>query len=182
MISDTHGYLDPRVYEAFDGVDHILHAGDLGAEEVALELSALAPLTAVSGNVDAHLPAGRFPPLRLLGAGGRLFLVVHEGMAGGCAAPSLTCPLREHQPDLVVFGHSHKPYFGRVGDCCFFNPGSAGRKRFRFPRTVGRLVVEPEGEIRGRLISLEGRAADEMSFVVPPRGNARGGTLSGGGR
>ncbi|MEE8109683.1 MAG: metallophosphoesterase family protein, partial [bacterium] len=168
VISDTHGYLDPKVFEIFNGVNHILHAGDLGSEEVAIELEAVSPLTAVAGNVDVHLPQ-RFPPLGLFQAGGRPILIAHEGMIGGAPVPSLEGPLRQHKPDLVVFGHSHKPYFGRVGGCYFFNPGSAGKKRFRLPRTVARLVVSPEGEMSGRLISLEGRPSDEMSFVVPKR-------------
>ncbi|MFQ5915262.1 MAG: metallophosphoesterase family protein, partial [Nitrospinota bacterium] len=167
VISDTHGYLDPQVFEIFDGVDHILHAGDLGTEGVAIELESLAPVTAVGGNVDGHLAAGRFPPVKLFQAEGWTLLLVHEAMAGGSAVPSIQAPLRDHRPHLVIFGHSHKPYFGQVDDWYFFNPGSAGRKRFRLPRTVGRLVVRTGGEISGRLFSLEGRPGDEMRFVVP---------------
>jgi putative phosphoesterase len=169
VISDTHGYLDPKVFEIFQGVDHILHAGDLGTEEVAIELEAISPLTAVSGNVDVYLPAGRFPPLNLFEAGGWHILVIHVGMSDGLPAPGLEGPLREKNPDLVIFGHSHQPFFGQVGEYHFFNPGSAGKKRFSLPRTVGRLEVTAEGELSGRLISLESRSNDEMRFVLPGR-------------
>lgn len=169
VISDTHGYLDPKVFEIFQGVDHILHAGDLGTEDVAVELEAISPLTAVSGNVDTYLSSERFPPLCLFDARGWRILVIHVGMTDGFPSPGLESPLREKCPDLVIFGHSHKPYFGQVGECHFFNPGSAGMKRFSLPRTVGRLEVTAEGELSGRLISLEGRLNDEMQFVLPGR-------------
>jgi putative phosphoesterase len=169
VISDTHGYLDPKIFKVFQGVDHILHAGDLGTEEVATELEAMSPLTAVSGNVDVYLPSGRFPPLNLFEAEGWRILVIHVGMFDGSPAPGLDGLLREKNPDLVIFGHSHQPFFGQVGEYHFFNPGSAGKKRFSLPRTVGRLEVTAEGELSGRLISLEGRSKDEMNFILPGR-------------
>ena len=82
VLSDTHRYLDPQVFSLFKDVDHILHAGDLGSEEVAVELEALAPLTAVSGNVDGHLPAGRFPPFNRFKARGWSLLVTPRGPDG----------------------------------------------------------------------------------------------------
>ena len=174
VLSDTHGYLDPRVFDIFDGVDHILHAGDLGSESVAVELEAISPVTAVAGNVDANLPPGRFPALRLFRAGRTRILIVHEAIVRGKPLPAVEDHMRDHRADLVIFGHTHKPYAGRLapgggGDCFFFNPGSAGKKRFTLPRTVGRLVVEPGGGIAGRLISLEGRTEDEIEFATPGR-------------
>ncbi len=91
--------------------------------------------------------------------------------------PDVEAQVSEHGSDLVIFGHSHKPYAGRLAvsgggrgcDCFFFNPGSAGKKRFSLPRTVGRLVGGPGGGLTGRLISLEGRAEDEMEFTAPAR-------------
>ncbi len=182
VLSDTHGFLDPRVFDIFDGVDHILHAGDLGSESVAVELEAISPVTAVAGNVDAHLPPGRFPALRLFQAGRTMILVVHEAIVRGKPLPAVGDHVRDHRADLVIFGHTHKPYAGWPapggggsggggggGDCFFFNPGSAGKKRFTLPRTVGRLVVAPGGGIAGRLISLEGRTEDEREFAAPGR-------------
>ena len=179
VLSDTHGFLDPRVFDIFDGVDHILHAGDLGSESVAVELEAISPVTAVAGNVDAHLPPGRFPALRLFQAGRTRILIVHEAIVRGKPLPAVEDHVRDHRADLVIFGHTHKPYAGRPagrpragegeGISFFFNPGSAGKKRFTLPRTVGRLVVEPGGGIAGRLISLEGRTEDEREFAAPGR-------------
>jgi putative phosphoesterase len=164
VISDTHGYMDPRVFSIFEGVDHILHAGDLGAEEVAIELEALAPLTAVSGNVDAHLPPGRFPPFNRFKARGWNFLISHQALLGGRVLEALEPNLKLEEPDLVIFGHTHRPFYGWVGGRYFFNPGAAGRKRFQMPRTVGRLVMAEDGALTGSVISLEGEPKDEGTF------------------
>ncbi len=166
IISDTHGYLDPQIFEIFHGVDHILHAGDLGTEDVVIDLETIAPLTAVSGNVDAHLPRSRFPEVKFFEAGPRRFLVVHVGMSRNRPASLVTDLLRQRPADLVVFGHSHQPYFGQLSGCYFLNPGSAGKKRFTLPRTVVRLDVEGPGSISGAFFSLEKKKEDERSFWI----------------
>jgi hypothetical protein len=173
VLSDTHGYLDPQVFSLFKDVDHILHAGDLGSEEVAVELEALAPLTAVSGNVDGHLPPGRFPSFNRFKARGWSFLVTHEVLMEDLIIEELERVLELERADVVIFGHSHQPFYGQVGDQYLFNPGAAGKKRFRLPRTVGRLVIEKDGTLRSSVISLEGESEDEGTFVV--RGPLGGG-------
>ena len=133
VLSDTHGFLDPRVFDIFDGVDHILHAGDLGSESVAVELEAISPVTAVAGNVDAHLPPGRFPALRLFQAGRTRILIVHEAIARGKPLPALEGQVRDHNADLVIFGHTHQPYVGRPdvagGEDCFFSIREARERK-----------------------------------------------------
>jgi putative phosphoesterase len=132
VISDTHGLLRPEVVEVFRGVDHILHAGDIGGEDVLAGLAAIAPLTACAGNNDGWRcgPAGRSARVEL---GGLRFLVVH---VRDDASPLL----RQLPADVVVFGHSHKPTDERKDGVWWFNPGSAGPRRFSLPVCVG--VIE----------------------------------------
>src|SRR5438105_6545520 len=107
VISDTHGLVRPEVREAFDGVDHILHAGDIGGEEVLAELAAIAEVTACAGNNDSWKcgPAGRSARISL---GGLRFLLVH-------VRDDAAAELRRAPADVVVSGSSHKPADGRRG-------------------------------------------------------------------
>lgn len=141
VISDTHGLLRPEAVDALRGSELILHAGDIGRRELLDELRAIAPVTAVRGNVD---PPGwsDAPATQRVEAGQVALYMLHNideldlrPEAAGCAA--------------VIFGHSHHAGAERRNGVLYFNPGSAGPKRFHLPVTVGRLVVtaatvEPE--------------------------------------
>jgi putative phosphoesterase len=105
VISDTHGYLDPRAPAALHGVAQILHAGDIGSPAVVAELEAIAPLTAVQGNVDAGTPlARRFPTTQRLMLEGMRIYITHMGGEPADLARALPEP----RPDVYIFGHSHK--------------------------------------------------------------------------
>ena len=145
VISDTHGLLRPAVLEAFRGVDHILHAGDIGGEQVLRDLAAIAPVTACAGNNDGWLcgPAGRLARVEL---GGLRFLLVH-------IRDDARERLREEPADVVVFGHSHKPLDERVENVWWFNPGSAGPRRFSLPVCVG-LMERARGKWTARHVPL----------------------------
>ena len=151
LISDTHDYLDPRVAKIFAGVDHILHAGDVGQPMLLVELEQIAPVTAVLGNTDE----GMGLPLRLtevIELGGKKFLLHHivtpgDGpsfIPGGSKGPA---------PDVVMFGHTHKPFAQQFGRTLFFNPGYAGRQRFDLERSVALMEIGPEG-ITHRFVKL----------------------------
>ncbi len=140
LISDTHNYLDPRVLEVFRGVDHILHAGDVGQTSLIVELEQLAPVTAVTGNTDEGLPLRETEVLTLVG---RKFLI-HHIVAPAALSPRLAEQLKAQQPDVVMFGHTHKPFAQQMGDTLFFNPGYAGRQRFQLERSVA--IMELNGE------------------------------------
>jgi putative phosphoesterase len=150
VISDTHNYLDPRVHEVFAGVDHILHAGDVGQSLIIVELEQIAPVTAVIGNTDEGLPLRE---TELVTLGGKKFLV-HHIVTPGLGSPRIDRRLRDDAPDVVVFGHTHKPYVQQVETILFFNPGSAGKKRFDLPRTVALLEIA-NGRLTHKFISLE---------------------------
>ena len=153
VISDTHGRFDPKISSVFKGVSRILHAGDIGDLRVLRQLEQIAPVTAVWGNVDE----GSVPPgvdeMQTLQLGGLRIFMIH--ILGG--PQRLTRVLKQRidqaQPNVVVFGHSHKPLLETHGKVLYFNPGSAGPKRFSLPRSVGLLKCQ-DGKPKGELIYL----------------------------
>jgi putative phosphoesterase len=151
IISDTHGLLRPQVFEVFAGVEHILHAGDVGDPDILVELAALAPVTAVWGNVDGMELRARVPEVARLELGGVRIAIVH-GMQFGSPTPQKVAAAH---PDagLVVFGHSHRPLIQPVGPTLAVNPGSAGPRRFTDPVTVALAEIE-DGAVQARLIDL----------------------------
>jgi putative phosphoesterase len=132
VISDTHNHFDPRIPSLFAGVDHILHAGDIGLPWVIMELESIASVTAVLGNNDSGLS---FNETECLELDGRKFLVHHIVDAHRPAEPIRQRIARE-KPDVVVFGHSHKPFNEVIGNTLYFNPGYAGKPRFNLSRSV----------------------------------------------
>ena len=141
VISDTHGYLDPQIPKLFAGVDHILHGGDIGQPWLILELEQIAPVTVVLGNTDTDL---NFNETEVVQLGDRKFLVHH---IVDVRAPSETIRQRilRENPDVVVFGHTHKPFNQMVGKTLYFNPGYAGKQRFNLKRSVAILHCDDSG-------------------------------------
>lgn len=135
VISDTHGLLRPEAIAALKGVDRIIHAGDIGKPDILTRLGAIAPLTAVRGNIDRDAWPQEVPVSNVLELGKVSLYVLHNvkeldlnPKAAGFAA--------------VISGHTHQ-HAQQVRDgVLFFNPGSAGPKRFKLPVTVGRLVIQ----------------------------------------
>jgi uncharacterized protein len=141
IISDTHGHLDPKILGLFKGVDHILHAGDIGLPWLILQLEDVAPVTAVLGNTDAGL---QFKDTEVLQLDGRKFLIHH---VVDVTAPEEKVKRRiiRENPDVVVFGHTHKRFCQTVGKTLYFNPGYAGKPRFNLPRSVAVLTCDDKG-------------------------------------
>lgn len=134
LISDTHGLLRPQAVEALRGVDRIIHAGDIGGEEIVAALSAIAPVDAVRGNNDRDAWGARIPTELTLDIGGVAVHVLHD--------------LKELELDpvqaglkVVVAGHSHKPEVRQQDGVLYVNPGSAGPRRFRLPVAVAHLHI-----------------------------------------
>lgn len=149
LISDTHGYLDPRIGKIFAGVDHILHAGDIGPDLIIAQLEAIAPVTAVLGNNDSS-PC--FPLTQVLTLGGRKFLV-HHIVTPRELHSDLKARLDHEPPDAVIFGHTHKPFNEVIGGVHFLNPGYAGKPRFSQARSVALLELNAK-EMRPRFVEL----------------------------
>ena len=153
IISDTHGEFDPRIPHVFNAVRHILHAGDIGDVRVLHRLQQIAPVTAVSGNVDeGNLPPGVDEEKTVQLCGMRIFMIHILGSPQRLPR-ALQARIDEVKPDVVVFGHSHKPLIEKHGSVLYFNPGSAGPKRFSLPRSLGLLKVE-QGKPHGELVYL----------------------------
>jgi uncharacterized protein len=141
VISDTHNFLDPQISKLFAGVEHILHAGDIGQPRLIWELERIAPVTSVSGNTDD--PGFHYRPSEVVELGGRKFLVHHivNPIEPGEA---LAERIARAQPEVVVFGHTHKPFCQNIGGTLYFNPGYAGKLRFGLPRSVAILQCTPK--------------------------------------
>ena len=156
VISDTHGRLHPAVPELFAGVDAILHAGDIGGEEILEELRAIAPLHAAAGNVDGFScgDAGEEAWAEL---GGLRFYITHILDRPARVRPEVAAALRERQPNVVVFGHSHLPHNEKRDGVWYFNPASAGPRRFDYPVSVG-MFEKKDGRWRAHHIALDPRS------------------------
>jgi putative phosphoesterase len=152
VISDTHGLLRPQVFPVFEGVEHILHAGDVGPADLLTELEAIAPVTAVWGNTDGWEVRGRVPEVARLELGGVAVVVFHGMQIGSPTAAKAAAAYPE--AELVVFGHSHRAVIERVGGVLAVNPGSAGPRRFRDPVTVAIAELSP-GRTSARLVELD---------------------------
>jgi hypothetical protein len=141
VISDTHNHFDPSVPRLFAGVDHILHAGDVGLPWILLELEELAPVTAISGNNDDGLGYRETAVLQLAD---RKFLL-HHIVDPRQPARELARRIIRENPDVVVFGHTHRRFCETLGNVLYFNPGYAGKPRLGQPRSVAILECDAQG-------------------------------------
>lgn len=147
VISDTHGLLRPEALKALRGSQHILHAGDVGDSEILDKLATIAPVTAVRGNVDKAAWARKLPETEVLEIGGISIYVLHD-------IAQLDLKPEAAGFKAVIYGHSHVPKQETRSGVLYFNPGSAGPRRFKLPICVGRLVVE-RSEVRGEIVQLQ---------------------------
>ena len=146
VISDTHGLLRPEAIEALRGSEHIIHAGDIGAPEIIPALEEIAPVSAIRGNVDREPWAKKFPETDVVELAGVHIYVIHDLKA-------LDLNPRAAGFTAVISGHSHQPRQEIKDGVLYFNPGSAGPRRFRLPVSVGRLEII-DGKVSGRIIEL----------------------------
>jgi len=146
VISDTHGLLRPEALEALRGSRHIIHAGDVGAPEILDQLAVIAPVTAVRGNVDKGAWAGKLQDAEVVEISGFSIYVLHD-------LARLDLKPKAAGFEVVVSGHSHVPMQEKRDGVLYFNPGSAGPRRFKLPVSVGKLIVE-RGRVRGEIITI----------------------------
>lgn len=139
VIADTHGLVHPAVAEVFARVDHILHAGDIGGAHVLSALRKLAPLTAVDGNNDDA--SGE--EIERITIGGARVLLTHILPRPRKPAARVVASLKNEPADFVIFGHSHLPHHETIDRAVYFNPASAGPRRFDLPVAVG--LIEKRG-------------------------------------
>ncbi|MGD0098971.1 MAG: metallophosphoesterase family protein [Acidobacteriota bacterium] len=146
VISDTHRLVRPEILTALEGVEHIIHAGDMGSPDVIAELRRIAPVTAIRGNADAGDWAREFPETAIVQAGGIMIYVIHN-------IDSLDLDPRASEFSAVVYGHSHVPMQQTRDGVLYFNPGSAGPRRFHLPVSMGYLTVRGKS-VSGEIILL----------------------------
>src|ERR1700724_2679402 len=147
VIYNTHGLLRPEAVETLRGSDRILHAGDIGAPEILEALAKIAPVTAVRGNVDTASWARALPQTEVVEAGGVSIYLLHD--LGRLDLKPEAAGFR-----VVVYGHSHQPKIEEKNGVLYFNPGSAGPRRFRLPVSVGRLTITA-GKAQAELVELK---------------------------
>ena len=146
VISDTHGLLRPEAVNALRGSDRIIHAGDVGDPAILEALSKVAPVSAIRGNVDREKWARRLPLTDVLEAAGVAIYVLHN-------LEELDLKPESAGFAAVVYGHSHVPKQETKNGVLYFNPGSAGPRRFRLPVSLGRLTVEGY-KLRAEILTL----------------------------
>ncbi|HEY1528950.1 MAG TPA: metallophosphoesterase family protein [Candidatus Angelobacter sp.] len=146
VISDTHGLLRPEAVELLRGSEHIIHAGDIGAPEIIPELERIAPVTAIRGNVDTQAWARKFPETEVVELDGLHIYVIHD-------ANAIDLNPRAAGFAAVISGHSHQPKQEIRDGVLYFNPGSAGPRRFKLPISVGRLEIA-DGKVSAEILEI----------------------------
>jgi putative phosphoesterase len=146
VISDTHGLLRPEAIEALRGVEHILHAGDVGDPSILDSLRNLAPVTAIRGNIDVDGPCSRLPATEVVTLHGHTFYMLHDRHA-------LDLDPAAAGFSAVISGHSHRPLIEWRHGILYMNPGSAGPRRFSLPVSIGLLTIDADG-LQPRLVTL----------------------------
>jgi uncharacterized protein len=146
VISDTHGLLRPQAIEALRGVEHVIHAGDVGGADILPKLRKIAPVTAIKGNVDVDVWAGKLPATAVVEFGGISFYVLHNLRA-------IDLKPKAAGFGAGISGHSHKPGYEFSEGVLYFNPGSAGPRRFKLPVTVGNIEIR-NGELFPEIVEL----------------------------
>jgi putative phosphoesterase len=157
VIADTHGLVHDRVADVFGGVDRIVHAGDIGGAHVLKALRALAPVVSTRGNNDDATGED----IRRVTIGGLRVLLTHILPRPRRPAARVVESLRRRPADFVVFGHSHLPHHETIDGVVYFNPASAGPRRFDLPVAVG--IIEQRGrEWRAYHVALDERSVEAL--------------------
>jgi uncharacterized protein len=148
VISDTHGLLRPEIAPALEGVERILHLGDVGKIFILHELEAIAPVTAIRGNVDREGPCSELPETEVVLCEGHYLYMLHDLSA-------LHLDPAAAKFAAVLFGHTHAPTSYAHRGVLYFNPGSCGPRRFQLPVTVGLLTMGEDGEWKAEIVPLD---------------------------
>ncbi|MBI5231679.1 MAG: metallophosphoesterase family protein [Coriobacteriales bacterium] len=143
VISDTHGKLSDEAFRALEGVDAIVHAGDIGNPNVLWQLMSIAPVTAVLGNTDYDLPGLDLGPIASVPLGGVRVFVTHD-------VKTATVP---PEATLVISGHTHMPRVSRSGRRLYVNPGSASRSRGA-GHTVAIVSIVSGGDVDAEIVTI----------------------------
>ena len=142
LVSDTHGFFHPALNQVLNGVEEILHAGDVGSKAVIELLGRIAPVTAVSGNVDVGSTSLVYPAFARRDLYGIRVLITHYVGTPESPMPPVAEAIKAERPGLVLSGHTHKPAVENRLGVLYVNPGSCGPRRFRLPISCGVLSLK----------------------------------------
>jgi uncharacterized protein len=148
VVSDTHGLLRPEVVPALDGVDQILHLGDVGKISILAELQKIAPVKAIRGNIDRDGACAKLPETEVLFIEGRYVYMLHDLNTLHLDPAAATFA-------AVLSGHTHRASIGWKKGVLYFNPGSCGPRRFELQPTVGLLTAGADGKMEAEIIPLD---------------------------
>jgi putative phosphoesterase len=152
VISDTHGLLRPEVIPALKGVDQILHLGDVGKISILKELEAIAPVTAVRGNVDREGPCAKLPETEVVLVENPPHASLYIYMLHDLKTIHLDPAAAKFA--AVLSGHTHVPNYVTKKGVLYFNPGSCGPRRFELPVTIGMLTFDARGNLKAEIVPL----------------------------
>ncbi len=150
LISDTHGLLRGSVHTALAGVDLILHAGDVGGDEILHELRIIAPVHAVYGNTDDASDPGLQQEISLAVCG----ISIHVSHGNEVGSPTPERLIARYAQDVIVYGHTHRQLVTTIGRQLVVNPGAAGQQRFKLTPSVALLSIE-DGSARVEIVPLD---------------------------
>jgi putative phosphoesterase len=148
VVSDTHGLLRPEVAPALEGVEYILHLGDVGNPAILKSLKEIAPVTAIRGNVDRTGPCSKLPETEVLLFEGHYIYLLHD-------IGTLHLDPAAARFSVVLYGHSHKPNISQHKGVLYFNPGSCGPRRFELLVSVGLLTLSRGVPPQAQILDLE---------------------------
>lgn len=159
LLSDTHGYLDPKIYEYFKDVDEIWHAGDVGSLEIIDQLTAFKPTKGVFGNIDDHELRLVWPEHLFFNCENKKVLISHIGGKPGRYKQESYAMIKKHQPDIFVCGHSHilLVKYDQAINALWLNPGACGKKGFHKVSTLLRFEVDGDQIQNMEVIELKSR-------------------------
>jgi putative phosphoesterase len=175
LISDTHHFLDPQVFDHFKDCDEIWHAGDFGTLQIAEELRQIAPVVGVFGNIDGFDVRSEFPQTMDFEREGFRIMMTHIG--GNCGRYALTVrgAIESRPPDIFICGHSHILKIARDKNCgnmIFINPGAAGRQGFHHMRTIVTFQLKDRRIFDMQVINLGLRVENEEDELLVPGAQA----------
>ena len=134
LISDTHGLLRQSALDALNGVDLIIHAGDIDEPGILAKLNRIAPVYAVLGNMDRHPGLRHLPRFDMIAVGDLYISIIHDQYQLDLDPAAAGC-------SVVIYGHSHRPAINKKDGVFYVNPGSAGPRRFKLPISIGFLDI-----------------------------------------
>ncbi len=156
VIADTHGYLHPNVFRVFEGVELILHAGDIGTEDIITSLETIAPVRAIYGNIDTFPLSTRYPEVLAMEIHGVGICMIHQFISVKTSqVQNAQGKLANGKLDLVICGHTHEAKLQQKDGVLIFNPGSAGKRRFSLRQAVGLLTISENGNYVPEIVYLE---------------------------